>query len=308
MNARIFCVWFTILGSRDKNHHMTEIIDKRRRAALLRTRLTEAMQRAQSNQTALARAIGVDRSTISQLLKDQGARLPNAHLVGACAQALGVSTDWLLGLSKRPESAADLLATSMTLTEAPRALVDEQIYQWHREAEGYKIRHVPTGMPDMFKTRAVLEWEYSPHLGKTTQQAINASEDRLAWMRRSQSDYEIALPLHEVASFAAGSGYYTGLPDQERRTQLAQLADLSESLYPRLRMYLFDARRLYSAPVTVFGPLLAVLYLGRNYLAFRDTQRVTAITQHFDHLVKEASITARSLPDHLQSLEQSIAP
>ncbi|MBV7395795.1 helix-turn-helix domain-containing protein [Mameliella sediminis] len=285
---------------------MTDILDKRSRAELLRKRLDEAMRRAGSNQTALARAVGVDRSTISQLLKDQGARLPNAHLVGACAQALGVSSDWLLGLSERPESAADLLSNSMTLTEAPRALVDEQIFRWHREAEGYKIRHVPAALPDMLKTRAVLEWEYGPHLGRTTEQAINASADRLDWMRASRSDYEIALPLYEVESFAEGVGYYAGIPAEVRRAQLAQLADLSHALYPRMRIYLFDARRLYSAPVTVFGPLLAVLYMGRNYLAFRDTERVTAITQHFDHLVKEASITARALPDHLNALKTRI--
>ncbi|SMX38062.1 helix-turn-helix domain-containing protein [Maliponia aquimaris] len=282
---------------------MKGILDKRQRAALLRARLTQAMTRAGSNQTALARAVGVDRSTISQLLKDEGARLPNAHLVGACAQALGVSTDWLLGLSDRPESAADLLATSLTLTEAPRALVDEQIYQWHREAEGYKIRHVPASLPDMLKTRAVLEWEYGPHLGRTTEQAINASEDRLTWMRASKSDYEIALPLYELESFAAGTGYYAGLSADIRRAQLAKLIELSATLYPRLRVYLFDARRLYSAPVTVFGPLLAVLYLGRNYLAFRDTVRIAAITTHFDNLVKEASVTARALPDHLRGLQ-----
>ncbi|WP_421905310.1 helix-turn-helix domain-containing protein [Mameliella sp.] len=285
---------------------MSKIIDKRTRADLLRKRLAEAMQRAGSNQTALARAVGVDRSTISQLLKDTGARLPNAQLVGSCAQALGVSSDWLLGLSDRPESAADLLATSLTLTEAPRALVDEQIFRWHREAEGYKIRHVPAALPDMLKTRAVLEWEYGPHLGRTTEQAINASEDRLDWMRASKSDYEIAFPLYEIESFAEGVGYYAGIPAEVRRAQLRQLAELSATLYPRLRIYLFDARRLYSAPVVVFGPLLAVLYLGRNYLAFRDTERVTAITRHFDHLVKEASITARALPDHVTALEAKV--
>lgn len=281
---------------------MSEIPDKRARAALLRSRLAEAMQQTGSNQTALARAVGVDRSTISQLLKDQGARLPNAHLVGSCAQALGVSTDWLLGLSERPESAADLLATSMTLTEAPRALVDEQIFAWHREADGYKIRYVPATLPDMFKTREVLEWEYGPHLGRTAEQAINASEERLGWMRRSQSDYEIAVPLYELESFALGTGYYAGLPVDVRREQLTRLAGHCETLYPGLRFYLFDARRLYSAPVTIFGPLLAVLYLGRNYIAFRDIDRVEAITQHFDHLVKEASVTARALPDHLRAL------
>ncbi|GAA4222128.1 transcriptional regulator with XRE-family HTH domain [Sagittula marina] len=285
---------------------MVKIPDKRIRAALLRDRLTEAMATARSNQTALARDIGVDRSTISQLLKDEGARLPNAHLVAACAQVLGVSTDWLLGLSERPENAADLLANALTLTEAPRALVDEQIFNWHREAEGYKIRYVPPALPDVLKTRDMLEWEYGPHLGKTTEQAINASEDRLNWMRASQSDYEIALPLFELAAFAEGSGYYAGLSADIRHTQLEVMAELAETLYPRLRVTLYDARRLYSAPLTIFGPLLAVLYIGRNYIAFRDKDRLAVLTSHFDHLVREATVTARDLPAHLRGLARTI--
>ncbi len=253
-------------------------------------------------QSALARMTGVDRSTISQLLKDKGARLPNAQVVGECASALGVSADWLLSLTDNPERAEDIVANALTLTKAPRALVDEQIFAWHQEAAGYKVRHVPAGLPDMLKTRALLSWEYSPHLGRTTEQAIGASEDRLNWMRDSSSDYEIALPLHEMASFARGEGYYSGLPDETRLAQIAHMRQLSAQLYPRLRLYLFDARQLYSAPVTVFGPLLAVLYLGRNYLAFRDTTRVQGFTEHFDALVREATITARALPDYLDSL------
>lgn len=281
---------------------MVKIIDKRPRALLFRERLAQAIAIRGSTQTALARAIGVDRSTISQLLKDTGARLPNAQVVGACAQALGVSADWLLGLSDRPESAADLLATALTLTEAPRALVDESIFGWHREAEGYKIRHVPAALPDMLKTRAVLEWEYAPSLGRTTEQAINASNDRLNWMRNARSDYEIALPRYELDSFARGEGYYAGLEADIRAQQLDHLIALTEPLYPRLRVYLFDARRLFSAPITVFGPLLAVLYLGQSYLAFRDTERVSAFSRHFDRLVKEADVNARALPDHLRKL------
>jgi hypothetical protein len=50
-------------------------------------------------------AIGVDRSTVSQLLSAEGARLPNAQVVAECAAALGVTADWLLGLSDRPEQA-----------------------------------------------------------------------------------------------------------------------------------------------------------------------------------------------------------
>lgn len=282
---------------------MLEKTDKRARAALFRARLGEAITAKRSNQSALAREIGVDRSTVSQLLNGAGARLPNAQVVGECARALGISADWLLGLTDRPETAADILANSLSLTEAPRALVDEQIFQWHKEAAGYKIRHVPAALPDMLKTRAMLEWEYAPHLGRSTDQVIGASEDRMEWMRAAQSDYEIALPVSEMQSFARGEGYYADLPAEIRREQIARLIDVSAQLYPRLRVYLFDARRVFSAPVTIFGPLLAVIYIGRNYMAFRDTERVQALTGHFDRLLREATVSAREVPGFLADLE-----
>lgn len=281
---------------------MEDFIDKRMRAAQFRVRLQRAMEQAGLSQSALARAIRVDRSTVSQLLTAQDARLPNAHVVGACATALGVSADWLLSLSERPESAAELMSNTLSVTKAPRALVDERIFEWHKEATGYKIRHVPAGLPDMLKTRAMLEWEYAPHLGRTTAQAITASEERLALMRDAQSDYEIALPMYELNSFAAGTGYYEGLPDTIRQEQITQLQSLTHQLYPRLRLYLFDARRLYSAPITIFGPLMAVFYVGTYYMAFRDRERVETFTNHFDRLIREAAISARDMPNYLDRL------
>lgn len=284
---------------------MPEIPDKRDRATLFRARLAEAMAERGLSQSALARACGVDRSTVSQLLSP-GKRMPNADLAAACAQALGISADWLLGLTERPEPLADILAASLSVTEAPRALIDETIFSWHREAAGYKIRHVPATLPDMLKTRAMLTWEYEMQLGRSPEQAIGASEDRQAWMRQARSDYEIALPLHELAAFAGGTGYYDGVPVQVRRDQFDHLIDLSQSLYPSLRIYLFDARRVFSAPVTVFGPLLAVIYLGRYYFAFRDRARVDRIAAHFDSLVREASMSAREVPGHLAMLRAAL--
>lgn len=281
-------------------------IDKRDRARIFRERLVQAMETSGTNRSALARAAGVDRSTISQLLGDDGARLPNAQLVAAFAATLGVSADWLLGLTDRPEQAAQLVADALTMTEAPRALVDEQIFDWYQEAAGYKIRHVPALLPDMVKTEEVLRWEYEPSLGKTIDQAIGASQDRLALMRAARSDHEIALPLYELASCAAGTGYYAGLSRDARLRQIDFMADLHDQLYPTLRIYLFDARRLFSAPVTVFGPLLAVIYLGSSYLAFRDVERVQAISQHFDRLVREAYVPAHELPAHLADLRRAI--
>lgn len=282
-------------------------IDKRDRARLFRDRLQQAMRQGNISQTALSRLAGVDRSTLSQLLKDQGARLPNAQLVAECAAALGVSADWLLGLSERPEQAAELIASAFAMTEVPRTMIDDQIFAWHQEAKGYKIRHVAAHLPDMLKTEAMLRWEYTPSLGNGIDQAISASTDRLNWMRGAGSDYEIAIPIAELDAFAAGRGYYAGLAPDIRRQQLAQLRDLHAQLYPSLRLHLFDPREIYSAPITVFGPLLAVIFIGRNYLVFRDTARVTAITVHFDTVVRAAKVPQRDITARFDALIGQVA-
>lgn len=266
------------------------------------------MQERGVTQSALARDVGIDRSTISLLLSAPLPRVPNAHVVAGCAAALGVSTDWLLGLSERPERAADVVAATISIAEAPRALIDEQVFAWHRAAAGYKIRHIPAALPDMIKTHDVLRWEYAPHVGRTIDQAIGASEDRLALMRQSQSDYEIAMPLFELASFVSGTGYYAGLSAEMRRAQVDRLIALHDQFYPSLRIFLFDARRVFSAPLTVFGPLMAALYIGQSYLVFRDAERVRIFAAHFDHLVREASVSARQFPQHLRQLRAESGP
>ncbi|MBK0399290.1 helix-turn-helix transcriptional regulator [Limibaculum sp. M0105] len=281
-------------------------MDKRARAATFRERLLSAMEHAGTNRSALARATGVNRSTISQLLDAQAVRLPNAQLAADCASALAVSTDWLLGLTDRPERPGDIVAAAMQMTEAARTISDEQLLEWHREAAGYKIRHVPATLPDILKTEAVMRWEYAAFLGKTPDQAIGAMRDKIDWLRSAESDYEIALPLHEIDAFARGEGYYRGLDAEARRVQIEQLATLCDELYPSLRLFLFDARRVFSAPITLFGPLVGVIYVGRFYLAFRESSRLKSLTQHFDWLVREAEVDARDAARHLARLRDAV--
>ncbi len=284
---------------------MTQI-DKRDRADMFRARLRQQMEAGGMNRSALARACGVDRSTIAQLLSGDAARMPNAHLAAECAQALGVSADWLLGLSDRPETPGDLLAAAVMVTEAARSSADDQLLDWHREAAGYKIRHVPATLPDVFKTEAVLRWEYTSFLGKTPEQAIGAMRDRYDWVAEQLSDYEIAVSLGELRAFAAGEGYYAGLDAEARRAQLVSLAMTLDELYPAVRLFLYDARRIFSAPVTVFGPLIGVVYIGRFYMAFRSRDRVRALTRHFDGLIREAEVDARDAPAWVAALAEPL--
>lgn len=286
---------------------MREISDKRDRARLFRDRLAAALTTSGMSRAALARAVGVDRSTITQLLAADDARMPGAHLVAEAARSLGVSADWLLGLTDLPEQVAELLATTLSFSETGRATgVDDQIFAWHREAAGYKIRHVPATLPDMLKTREMIRWEYAPAFNTTPDQAIDAAEARLDWMRSTQCDYEIAVPLHELESLATGTGYYAGLDAGTRRQQIDWLLTVHDQLYPTLRLFLFDAHHVFSAPITVFGPKIAVIYLGRHYVAFRDRNRVGAVTRHFDWLVRESAVSPRDLPRRLTALKALI--
>ncbi|WP_347822741.1 helix-turn-helix transcriptional regulator [uncultured Planktomarina sp.] len=281
-------------------------MDKRARSDLFRNRLQKAMDLKGDTQSSLARKTGADRSTLSQILAGTTPRLPNGQLVAQCANSLGVSADWLLGLSDQPDSLEQILEQAMTMVDAPRALIDAQIFAWHQKAAGYKIRHVPSGLPDMVKIRSMLEWEYAPSLGHTIDLAIASAEDRLNWMRQAQSDYEIALPIHELQAFARAEGYYSGCPRQIRIEQLKHLAQLTAQLYPVMRFSLFDARKIYSAPITIFGPLRAVIYLGQKYLVFRVPDRIQALSQHFDGLIREAEIGTRELPAFIGALLQQI--
>lgn len=262
----------------------------------------QAMTRNSVSRSALARKTGVDRSTIGQLLKDDLPRLPNAQLVADAASVLGVSADWLLGLTARPERPGDIVAAAMALSPAERLSADAQLMQWHREAAGYKVRHVPATLPDILKTESMLDWEYSSFGDQRLTLAINAMRSQLEWLQSGVSDYEIALPVHELEACAAGTAYYAGVEPAVRHEQLTFIADLCRDMFPRLRVFLFDAHKVFSAPVTVFGPNLAVIYVGQCYLAFRESQRVRSLTDHFDWLVREATVDARDVPDYIASL------
>lgn len=288
----------------EKTHHIP--MDKRVRAELFRQRLGEALGKAGLNRSALADRIGVDRSTISQLLGGATARLPNGHVVGEIAGALNVSADWLLGLTTRPDTAADVLEISMQIRDAARSPADRYMIDWHREVTGSKIRHVPTTLPDLMKTEAVLRFEYSHEVAKTADQAIGNMRDRLAFSREPESDLEICIALRELQSFAAGQNYWEGLEAAARRAQLERMAALTDELYPSLRIYLFDMREVFSAPLTVFGSSRAVIYVGQSYFVFNAVAQIRALTRHFDGLVRAAVVQDNEVADYIGRLAGSV--
>ncbi len=278
-------------------------MDRRELNRLFRTRLAQAMERAGITQTALAAQTGIDRSTLSQLLSQQLDRLPRADTVAALAIALQVSLDWLLGLTQEETLAADIRTEELEITLSTGAPIEESVAQWYEEAAGYKIRYVPSGLPDLLNTEAVTTYWYGESEAKSTGKAIEESREHLEYTRLPETDVEICMPMQTIEAFARGHGQWGDLDRTVRQEQLEHMSRLTNELYPGLRLFFFDSRRHFSAPYTVFGPLRAAVYMGQMYFVFNTHEHIRALSRHFDTLIRAAVVPAPEANAYLDSLQ-----
>ncbi len=264
------------------------------------------IERSEFNRAALARKVGIDRSTLSLLLSDDMDRLPRADTAAALASALQISLDWLLGLSHEARIGADILLESMQITPSDRSPDDAGLARWHQEARGYKIRYVPTTLPDLVKTEAVIEHEYRDFAAKSAGQIKVVAQDLLDYSHMPDTDMEICMPIQAITGFARREALWEGLSTTATGQQMDRLVQLSDELYPLMRIYLFDALTHYSVPLTVFGPLRAAIYLGQMYFVFNTTEHIRVLTKHFDQLIRGAVVPAEQVPDYLRTLRKEV--
>ncbi len=131
---------------------------------------------------------------------------------------------------------------------------------------------------------------------------IEITQSRLDYLRQPETEIECCTSIQTLAALAAGEDIWRTLPLVARRAQIEQVIALCDELYPRLRLFLYDRRLLFSAPLTVFGPLRAAIYLGQTYLVFQSTEHIRALTRHFDQIVRGASVQPTQIIGHLQTL------
>lgn len=274
---------------------------KREIVGIFRKRLQESMQERGLNQSALSRETGIDRSTLSQLLADENLRMPRADTVAAIAQALQVSSDWLLGLSQDSRYGAEILRQSFEVAPHEPSPADDNLKRWYEEAEGLKIRYVPAHLPDIVKTDRVLEYEYSEVAERPVSRAKEQARHHLNFSRGPDNDLEICMALENLVGFVRGEGIWRELGRDDRAQQLESMRETLDELYPSVRLYLYHGRKRYSVPYTIFGARRAALYVGQMYFAFNTTEYVRILVRHFDNLVRNAEVHAHEIGEFLQS-------
>ncbi|MBA3288055.1 MAG: helix-turn-helix transcriptional regulator, partial [Acidimicrobiia bacterium] len=175
-------------------------------------RLTDALQRSGLKRGEFAARAGIDRTTLAQLLSPTSGRLPRLDTVLALAAAHELSIDWLVGLSNAGPVAAEMVVQHTSFETPTPTPTDERLLAWLTEAADYKMRYVPSTLPDLLKSDEVIDFERSRAAGPhATQTTIATTEARLAWARHPDTDMECCSSTQSITSFARGEGMWSRL-------------------------------------------------------------------------------------------------
>lgn len=271
------------------------------RVSLFQDRLQQVIAHSGLNRSAFAASIKVDRSTLSQLLSADNVRLPRADTVASIAEVHQVSIDWLLGLTQEGSMVANIMPEAFQVDDYSSTIFDKTL-EWHREACGYKIRYVPTTLPDLLKTEDVAEYEFNRYGAGKVDQSVRDNQLLLLQQRHPGSELETCMSVQHLESFAMGQGIWNGLPIDARRQQLQRMVELNEELYPGFRWFLYDGKQSYSASFTIFGPMRATLFIGHLYVIINSIDQIRKLTARFDDLIRIATVHPHEIQQFLQGL------
>lgn len=269
---------------------------------VFRERLNIVIQQSGRSRSAFAAEVGMDRSTLSQLLSGTNDRLPRAETIAAIANKAQVSADWLLGLSQEGQLGTDVLAQALEVEAGSALPGDARLQRWQAEAAGYKIRYVPTTLPDLLRTEEVIRYEYGEYGTQVPKGRIEQTEAQLAYSRRPETDMEVCSSFQSLEGFTRGEGVWRNLSAKTRRAQIDWMIVLLDELYPTFRWFLYDGLKRYSAPLTIFGPKRVAIYLGNMYFVFNSTEHIRVLTRHFDELIRVAVVQPPDVIDFLKKL------
>lgn len=273
-----------------------------------RSRLRELLDSTARTQSTFAADAGIDRSTLSQLLSPRNRRLPRAETLVAISRAAGVSVDWLLGLSSAGPIRADILHEVLSVSRTELSPLDEALIGWFQESIGSKVRYVPSTLPDLLKTEAVIRHEVARYATIRPEQKMDVAEAPRAVAHAPGTDFECCNSIQALEDFARGNDIWRSLDKELRIAQLDHMIDLARDLYPGFRWFLYDGRQRYSGAITIFGLRRAVLYLGQIYIVLNSEAHVLELIHQFDGLIRAAVVQPPDVPDLLRRLrDEAIA-
>ena len=212
----------------------------------------------------------------------------------------------MLGLAQDRQEGTALIRADMEIESGAGSPMDECLTRWHKEAPGYKIRYIPTTLPDLLKTEEVIRYECPDVSEVPLETSAGQISSRLSYSRQPETEMEVCCAAQTLEAFARGESVWRDLNRRARRAQIERMIELTDELYPTFRWSLYDGQSHFSVPVTLFGPRRAVVYVGQLYFVFNITDHIRVLTAHFDRLVKEAVTQPTDMPAFLLKLLREV--
>lgn len=277
-------------------------MDKRELATRFSKRLRQILESGEGGTAAFVHDTGIDRSALSQFLDPRTVRLPRAEALRNIAIARGISVDWLLDLETAQEGRQEV--SSSIEIEGEKEEDVSPLERWREEADGHKMRYVPSTLPDMLSLAGLQPDD--------SRDAIDARgsgvENVLEGMDIHDMDLEIAMPIQTLEDVTYQSGLWRHFDPELCKRQLTHMAAICNETYPTLRLHLYDGTKTFSAPFTVFGKMRVAIYIGEAYLVVTSKEQIKTFVQRFDGLVRQSIIRPNKVDEHLASLASKIKP
>ena len=239
---------------------------------------------------------------MSQFLNDGSLRLPRSETLVSIAASENVSVDWLLGLSQ-DEAVVGEVSSVFDIEHASAEQDRSLLAEWHTEAAGYKITYAPSSLPDLVRTPAVVNYEFGEKQSVQTRDKTEFAREQLDYSRLPETDMEVVMPFQRLENLASGKDIWNGLLRGQRQAQLEHMIHLIEELYPTFRLFLYDGRKHYLSPFTIFGPKRAAVYLGDMYMVINSVEHIRQLTRRFDEAIRLASIPPDRTSDWIKNLK-----
>ena len=275
---------------------------KRNICETFKLRLASLIARSGLSVSAFSKRCGLDRSALSQFLNDGSLRLPRSETLVSIAASENVSVDWLLGLSQ-DEAVVGEVSSVFDIEHASAEQDRSLLAEWHTEAAGYKIRYAPSSLPDLVRTPAVVNYEFGEKQSVQTRDKTEFAREQLDYSRLPETDMEVVMPFQRLENLASGKDIWNGLLRGQRQAQLEHMIHQIEELYPTFRLFLYDGRKHYLSPFTIFGPKRAAVYLGDMYMVINSVEHIRQLTRRFDEAIRLASIPPDRTSDWIKNLK-----
>ncbi len=263
-------------------------------SSIFQKRLLESFKKQEMNPTVFCRKYKIDRTTFVQLLSSNTHRLPRADTIIQIAQALNVSTDWLLGLSTEQEMGIDILSSAVQKVKTNDAPTAEYLWKkWHLDAKDNKVRTVPVTIPVPLKTERFFIEEYAPIIGN------KQAKKEYKKLLDVPGEYEVAFPVQTLMDLRDQTGMFRNFSKETCIKQLEYIAQRNTNLYPVGRFYLFDLTETYVPSFTIFGYSKAAIYLDEKYLVYNAREYVLFLRDIFNNIIRSSVVRPHELTDFI---------